>query len=363
MGIATGEAELRGEDYFGPALNRAARVMAAGHGGQILVAAPPRCSSTARPRRPGPAPAARIWPQPVGCSRFGPTGSAPIPGVAYARRLAGNLRPAATSFIGREAELATVTAALRAHRFVTLTGVGGVGKTRLALEVAAGLAGEFPDGVWVFELAAVGDPGGSTRCGGDRARHHPAARHDTHREHRCRRWRAESACWYSTTASTSSTPPPTWSRNPCRDRNGQGAGHQPRGHRTCRRTVVAGALAGRGGRIEVGGGSAVRRTRTQRRTACLVGGADETKLSSKSAERLDGIPLAIELAASRMASMTIGDIRDRLDQRFRLLVGSRRGLERHQTLRHAVAVVLRLLDDAGRRYSTAVRYLRAASIL
>src|SRR5262249_46491690 len=52
--------------------------------------------------------------------------------------------------------------------------------------------------------------------------------------------------------------------------------------------------------------------------------------------RLDGIPLAIELAASRLLSMTVTEIRDNLDDRFRLLVGSRRGLERHQTLRHAV---------------------------
>jgi hypothetical protein len=62
--------------------------------------------------------------------------------------------------------------------------------------------------------------------------------------------------------------------------------------------------------------------------------------------RLDGIPLAIELAASRMASMTAGEVRDRLDQRFRLLVGSRRGLARHQTLRHAVAWSYDHLDDA-----------------
>jgi predicted ATPase len=60
--------------------------------------------------------------------------------------------------------------------------------------------------------------------------------------------------------------------------------------------------------------------------------------------RLDGIPLAIELAASRMASMTANDICERLGQRFRLLVGSRRGLERHQTLRHAVAWSYDLLD-------------------
>jgi hypothetical protein len=62
--------------------------------------------------------------------------------------------------------------------------------------------------------------------------------------------------------------------------------------------------------------------------------------------RLDGIPLAIELAASRMASMTANEVRDRLDQRFQLLVGSRRGLSRHQTLRQAVAWSFDLLDDA-----------------
>jgi hypothetical protein len=61
--------------------------------------------------------------------------------------------------------------------------------------------------------------------------------------------------------------------------------------------------------------------------------------------RLDGIPLAIELAASRMQSMTVTELRDRLDDRFRLLVGSRRGLERHQTLRHAVGWSHDLLDD------------------
>jgi predicted ATPase len=62
--------------------------------------------------------------------------------------------------------------------------------------------------------------------------------------------------------------------------------------------------------------------------------------------RLDGIPLAIELAASRMATMTASEVRDRLDQRLRLLVGSRRGMERHQTLRHAVTWSYDLLDDA-----------------
>ena len=74
--------------------------------------------------------------------------------------------------------------------------------------------------------------------------------------------------------------------------------------------------------------------------------ADEAGAVVEICRRLDGIPLAIELAASRMASMTASEVRDRLDQRFRLLVGSRRGLERHQTLRHAVAWSYDLLDDA-----------------
>ena len=77
----------------------------------------------------------------------------------------------------------------------------------------------------------------------------------------------------------------------------------------------------------------------------IVGG-DEAAAVTEICQRLDGIPLAIELAASRMASMTASEMRDRLDHRFRLLVGSRRGLERHQTLRHAVAWSYDLLDDA-----------------
>ena len=71
----------------------------------------------------------------------------------------------------------------------------------------------------------------------------------------------------------------------------------------------------------------------------------DAEVISEICRRLDGIPLAVELAASRMASMTAIEVRDRLDHRFRLLVGSRRGLERHQTLRHAVQWSYDLLDD------------------
>jgi hypothetical protein len=159
MGLATGEAELRDGDYFGAVLNRAARVMAAGHGEQILVA-----DSTAGlisgvdlldlgPRR------LRDLPTPIGVFQVRAAGlQADFPALRALDASPGNLRAATTSFIGRESEVGEVQAAVKAHGLVTLTGAGGVGKTRLALEVAARLADDFADGVWFFDLAAVTDP-------------------------------------------------------------------------------------------------------------------------------------------------------------------------------------------------------------
>ena len=77
-----------------------------------------------------------------------------------------------------------------------------------------------------------------------------------------------------------------------------------------------------------------------------LAGTDDAEAVVEICRRLDGIPLGIELAASRMQSMTAAEVRERLDDRFRLLVGSRRGLERHQTLRHAVQWSYDLLGDA-----------------
>src|SRR5271156_7110744 len=137
MGLATGEAELRGGDYFGTVLNRAARLMAAGHGRQILLA-----ESTAGllsgvdlvdlgPRR------LRDLPTPVQVFQVRAESlRTDFPPLRALDTSPGNLRAAATSFIGRESEAGEVQAAVKAHRLVTLTGVGGVGKTRLALEVA-----------------------------------------------------------------------------------------------------------------------------------------------------------------------------------------------------------------------------------
>jgi hypothetical protein len=159
MGIATGEAELRGGDYFRTVLNRAARVMAAGHGGQILVADSTAVLLSGVDLIALGARRLRDIAKPVEMFQVLAVGlRCEFPPVKTLDATPGNLRPQTTSLVGRESELGEVQEAVKAHRLVTLTGVGGVGKTRLAVEVASRLADEFPDGAWFFELAAVTDP-------------------------------------------------------------------------------------------------------------------------------------------------------------------------------------------------------------
>ena len=132
MGIATGEAELRDGDYFGTVLNRAARVMAAGHGGQILLA-----DTTAGllsgvdlvdlgPRR------LRDLPTPVGVFQIrAPDCAQNFRSLRAVDSNPGNLRPAITSLIGRDAEVADLQAALKSHRLVTLAGSVGLARPGL----------------------------------------------------------------------------------------------------------------------------------------------------------------------------------------------------------------------------------------
>jgi predicted ATPase/class 3 adenylate cyclase len=338
MGIATGEAELREGDYFGAVLNRAARLMAAGHGGQILLA-----ESTAGllsgvdladlgPRR------LRDVPMPVGVFQVrGPGLRTDFPPLRGVDSNQGNLRPQTTELIGRDAEVAEVVTLVRAHRLVTLTGVGGVGKTKLALRVAAKLANEFVDGVWVFELAAVADPaavpdavaavlgiiqqpgktvaesvasaleGRSRLLVFDNCEHVVDSVADL----------VEAILAFSSTVRVLAT-----------SREGIG---------------VPDEQLWRVPSLDLG--AAIELFVERARSIVSDAPTDETTAVEDVCRRLDGIPLAIELAASRMASMTAAEVRDRLDDRFKLLVGSRRGLERHQTLRQAVVWSYDLLKN------------------
>jgi len=346
MGLATGEAELRDGDYFGTVLNRAARVMAAGHGGQILLA-----ESTAGllsgvdlldlgPRR------LRHLPTSVQVFQVQAEGlGTDFPPLRTLDQSPGNLRPQTTSFIGRQSEVAELQGAVKAHRLVTLTGVGGVGKTRLAVEVAARLADEFPDGVWFFELAAVADPAavpdavaavlGITQQPGRSVAESVAAALEGRVRllvlDNCEHVLDAAADLIEAILAASAT-----TKIVATSREGLGVADE--------QLWPVPSLD-----VAAGIDSAAVSLFVERAQAVSprfsVANAEEAAAVLEICRRLDGIPLAIELAASRISSMTVGEIRDRLDHRFKLLVGSRRGLGRHQTLRHAVTWSYDLLGD------------------
>jgi predicted ATPase len=155
MGVATGEAELREGDYFGPPLNLASRIATAGHGGQVLVAA-----ATA-------ALAGDSGLQALGDyvlaglrspERVFQVGDQVFPPLRSLEARPSNLPAELSGFIGRTGELAETAGALEKSRVVTVTGVGGVGKTRLALRAAAEVLEGYRDGAWLVELAPLADP-------------------------------------------------------------------------------------------------------------------------------------------------------------------------------------------------------------
>lgn len=359
MGLATGEAELRDGDYFGVVLNRAARVMAAGHGGQILLA-----ESTASLligvdlielglRR------LRDVPMPVALFQLRADGlRTDFPPLRALDTTPGNLRPATTSLIGRESEVGEVEAAIKAHRLVTLTGVGGVGKTRLAVEVATRLADEFFDGVWLFELAAVSDPAavpaavaavlGTTQQPGKSLGDSVAAAMEGRVRllvfDNCEHVLDAAADLIDVIIAHSSTV-----KILATSREGLGLTDE-------QQWPVRPLDVDAGAESDAVNLFVERAQSVSPRFSIVHGG--EAGAVLEICRRLDGIPLAIELAAPRMASMTASDVRDHLDHRFRLLVGPRRGLKHHHTLRQAVAWSYDLLDDAEKalleRYSVFV---------
>lgn len=164
MAVHTGSAESRDGDYFGPALNRVSRLLGIANGGQILVSE----VAAGLARDAGTTPGELVD---RGEHRLRDLDRpehvfqlivADLPAeLSTLRSLSSfrtNLTPQLTSFVGRDRELAEVRSLAERHRLVTLIGVGGTGKTRLMLQVGADLLDRHPDGVWLVELASVMDP-------------------------------------------------------------------------------------------------------------------------------------------------------------------------------------------------------------
>lgn len=163
-GLHSGVFEQRDNDFFGPAVNRAARIMSAAHGGQVLL------SQTVAALLAGRLPPdvklhdlgllrLRDLAQPEHIHQVvHPDLRREFPALRSLQAPPNNLPQQLTAFVGRARELAEARDLLRRMRMLTLVGTGGLGKTRLSLQLGAELAGEYADGVWFVELAPLQDP-------------------------------------------------------------------------------------------------------------------------------------------------------------------------------------------------------------
>ena len=354
IGIHSGEAQEREGDYFGLCVTRAARLMAAGHGGQILVSYVTERLADAddlplhdlgESRLRDLSRSERIFQlsyegEPESFPPLGNVDAAP-----------NNLPTFSTSFVGRDQEMAEIDKLVHGSRLVTITGVGGAGKTRVALQTAAELAPEFAGGVWLVELAAVTDPAAvDSAMLSALSLQQPTG--VSPRQALLEHFAKAQAilvlvdnCEHMIDAVA--------------DLVGDVLAHSPG------TTVIATSreLLGVPGEVSY----RLRSMGLPSRDADAIGvrSADavklfvergaaahpEFRLSSDNSDhvveicrRLDGMPLALELAAARLRTFSTEQIASHLDQRFRLLTGgSRTALPRQQTLTATIEWSYRLL--------------------
>ncbi|HET7677442.1 MAG TPA: tetratricopeptide repeat protein [Candidatus Limnocylindrales bacterium] len=363
MGIHTGEPLSAREGYVGLDVHRAARISAAAHGGQVII------SQATRELASGHLPAGvslldlgeHQLKDLVGRERLFQVVADGLPRDFPALRslsaAPNNLPRQLTGFVGRAEELADIQATLASAPLVTLTGPGGVGKTRLGVEVATAALPDFADGAWLVDLAALTDPAlveqvvASTLGVIEQpGRTMLEALTDHVRQRRllvlldnCEHVLSGSAelassllqaCPEVRILATSREPlgVPGEASYPLRslslpDRD------MPPGAAIIERSEAARLFA--------------------ERAAAVLPSFRVTAANAPAVAqicwRLDGIPLALELAAARVRSLAVEQIAARLDDRFRLLTGSSRlTVPRHQTLRATIDWSFQLLDEYER---------------
>lgn len=360
IAVHTGEAEERAEDYYGPAVNRCARLRSVAHGGQSLISQSTfelvrgslpvgssvtdlglhRLRDLARPEH--------VYQLETDSSRkVFPR----LPSLDIALH---NLPIQLTSFVGRERELAEVGDLFEGNRLITLTGAGGSGKSRLALQVAAEAVGDFSDGVWLADLSHTETTRvWSTICRSlELRRDGPAnvvAREFLRSKDllllldNCEHVLEEAASVVEDLLdSTERLRIIVTAREPLGVSGETVQRIPPLG------TEPTGAGVSDAVRLFI--------ERAREKNPRVSLDADAEMLASI-CRRLDGMPLAIELAAARVSVLPVDQIAARLDDRFALLTsGSRTALPRQQTLRATVDWSYAMLSDEERAL------LRALSI-
>ena len=358
FGLHLGIVERRDDDLFGSPVNRAARIMKAAHGSQVLL------SQSVVDRIAGRLPP-MVSLRDLGGVRLRDLATSEhvyqlvhpklrqdFPALRSLEATPNNLPQQVTSFIGRERELAEIKELLEGTRLLTLLGMGGLGKTRLSLQIAADVLEKYPDGVWFVDLAPIKDsslvpaiaaqvlgvreepakPLTQTLC--DHLKGHKLLFVLDNCEH------LVSACANLADALLRGAPDVrilATSREPLHIR-GEQTYHVLPLAAPDRKAGVESLLRSEAVQLFV------ERARHQKPGFSLT--ERDAPAVAELCARLDGIPLALELAAARMRSLSIGEINARLHDRFKLLTGgSRVALERQQTLRALVSWSYDLLQE------------------
>ncbi|WP_231983687.1 LuxR C-terminal-related transcriptional regulator [Mycobacterium sp. E2733] len=343
IGVHTGDIQLRDEgNYIGPTINRTARLRDLAHGGQTVLSGATEplvldqlpdgvtlIDLGSHPLRDLPRPERVV-------QLCHPDLHNDFPALRTANAIAAERLPVQlTSFIGRRSEMKGIREALPDNRLVTLTGAGGAGKTRLAVQVAAGLcteAGEFADGVWYIDLAPITDPDvvpvTVARALGLPDQPGQAAVDVVRRFIRDRRMlMLLDNCEHLLDASAGLI---TALLSGCPGLTLLATSREPIG--------VPGEVSWRVPSLSLADEAVelfadrARRTKPEFRVT-----ADNADAVTEICRRLDGLPLAIELAAARVRALSPTEILDSLHDQFRLLTGgARTAVRRQQTLRASV---------------------------
>jgi predicted ATPase/class 3 adenylate cyclase len=362
MGLHTGEGTVVDGQYLNQPLNRCARLMAIGHGGQVLLS-----GATEALVRGGLRGGVHLLDlgehrlrdlsEPMRVYQIEQAGlQGKFPALRSLNAFPGNLPLQVSSFVGRERELSRIQGVLTEGRIVTLTGVGGVGKTRLALQVAAEVLPRFREGAWLVELAPVRDPEGVPGAVGAVFGISPQLGQ-----------RLEEALVESLRAKQlllildncehlldpvgdlvevlGRTCPSLVVLATSREGlavEGERMMAVPSLHAPSPDADLSTLLQSDAGSLFVDRANAV--------DAEFALTEQNARAVAQVCRRLDGVPLAIELAAARVGTMTPAELAIGLDRRFDTLAGRRRrAVERHQTLRAAIDWSYDLCAEPERR--------------